>query len=99
MGFSLQYAHSLNCESINTRCWFCLAEVDHPLLASELKLLLMNYYPDDHEVYYVYNNFDLKIEKIQLCDMDRQKLYDFSVNFLIKPLSTIFENVPKIGKH
>ena len=85
-GFSLQYAHSLNCESINTRCWFCLAEVDHPLLASELKLLLMNYYPDDHEVYYVYNNFDLKIEKIQLCDMDRQKLYDFSVNFLIKPL-------------
>ena len=45
-----------------------------------------NYYPDDHEVYYVYNNFDLKIEKIQLCDMDRQKLYDFSVNFLIKPL-------------
>lgn len=85
-GYCAIPAHALQKSMINTRCALYITEVDNKFLASELKLMLLDFYPDDYKIYYFYGHPESKCEEICLFDMDRQKTYDFSVNFVILPL-------------
>lgn len=85
-GYSVIPAHMLQHSMINTRLPLFITEVDNKFLAGEIKLMLLEHYPDDHEVLYFYSHPDTKNESIELFDLDRQKIYDFSVNFVILPL-------------
>lgn len=85
-GYCAIPAHALQKSMINTHSALCITEVDNKFLASELKLMLLDFYPDDSKIYYFYGHPDSKYEEICLFDMDRQKTYDFSVNFVILPL-------------
>ncbi len=85
-GISLIPAHLLNKSLINTRVMNIITEVDNKFLASEIKLMLLDKYPDDTEILYIYGHPDAKIVKTSLFDLDRQKIFDFSVNFVIYPL-------------
>lgn len=85
-GYSITPAHLLQRSMINTRLPLCITEVDNKFLASELKLILLDFYPDDSKIYYFCGHPNTKCEEICLFDMDRQKTYDFSVNFVILPL-------------
>ena len=85
-GYSVIPAHSFKKNRVNTHSSVCITEVDNKFLASEIKLALMEMYPEDSEILYFYGHPDTKFEKISLFDMDRQKIYDFSANFLILPL-------------
>lgn len=85
-GYCAVPAHALQKSMIDTRLPLCITEVDNKFLASELKLMLLDFYPDDSKIYYFYGHPDSKYEEICLFDMDRQKTYDFSVNFVILPL-------------
>lgn len=85
-GMSVIPAHLFRKSLVNTHISTCITEADNKFLVSELKLKLLELYPDDHEILYFYGYPDTKYAKICLSDMDRQKLYDFSVNFIILPL-------------
>lgn len=78
--------HLLTKAQINTRAFMCITEVDNKLLASQIKLMLQDMYPEEYKILYFYGYPKLKYEKISLYSMDRQKIYDFSVNFVILPL-------------
>lgn len=86
LGYCAIPAHTLQKNMINTHSALCITEVDNKFLASELKLMLLDFYPDDFKIYYFYGHPESKYEEISLFDMDRQKTYDFSVNFVILPL-------------
>ncbi len=79
-------AHMLEKSMINTRVCTCITDVDNKFLAGELKLKLLDEYPEDMEILYFYGHPDTKFQKIRLFELDRQKTYDFSVNFVIFPL-------------
>lgn len=96
-GFNIIPAHLFRKNTVNTRTSTLISEADNRLLVSEIKLKLLEMYPDDFEILYFYGYPELKYEKIQLCDMDRQKLYDFSVNFVIFPLDNFEKKLYDIG--
>lgn len=79
-------AHLIKKSMINTRAYMYITEVDNKLLASEIKIMLQDKYPEDIEIMYFYGYPEMKCEKIFLYELDRQKKYDFSVNFAIFPL-------------
>lgn len=85
-GYCAIPAHALQKNMINTHSTLCITEVDNKFLASEIKLMLLDFYPDDYKIYYFYGHPESKYEEICLFDMDRQKTYDFSVNFVVLPL-------------
>ncbi len=85
-GYAVVPAHSLTKSMINTRTALCITEVDNKFLAGEIKLMLQDFYPDDTKIQYIYGHPCSKSEEICLFDLDRQKKYDFSVNFVILPL-------------
>lgn len=85
-GINIIPAHLFRKNIVNTRTATLITETDNKLLAGEIKLKLLEIYPDNFEILYFYGYPDSKYKKICLSDMDRQKLYDFSVNFIIFPL-------------
>ncbi len=79
-------AHLFRKDLINTRALNIITEADNKFLAGEIKLKLLELYPDDAEIICFFGYPDTKFKKICLFDMDRQEVYDFSVNFIILPL-------------
>lgn len=96
-GVNIIPAHLFRKSIVNTRTSTLITEADNQLLVGEIKLKLLEMYPDDFEILYFYGYPDSKYQKIQLCDMDRQKLYDFSVNFVISPLDNFEKKLYDIG--
>ena len=82
-GVNIIPAHLFRKDTVNTRVSTLISEADNKFLVSEIKLKLLEMYPDDFEIFYFYGYPETKFAKIPLFDMDRQKLYDFSVNFVI----------------
>lgn len=57
-----------------------ITEIDSRALASDVKLLLMDKYPDETDVYFLKNDC---VTKIQLTDLDRMDGYDHTVCCLV----------------
>lgn len=96
-GVNIIPAHLFRKDTVNTRVSTLISEADNKFLVSEIKLKLLEMYPDDFEIFYFYGYPDTKFAKIPLFDMDRQKLYDFSVNFVILPLDNFEKKLYDIG--
>lgn len=90
-------AHLFRKYLVNTRAINIITEADNKFLVSEIKLKLLEMYPEDHEIIYFSGYPTAKSEKICLFDADRQEVYDFSVNFIILPLDNFEKKVYDIG--
>ncbi len=75
----------------------CIEEVDTPLRAAEVKLALLEYYPDDYEVFFFHMEAGgaYQIARIPLYELDRQKEY-FAADVLLVPAAA-FERLSRHG--
>ena len=62
-----------------------ITQVYDPIIASDTKLMLMEFYPDEYEVTYIHNLAlpDESIRKIPLYELDRQKDVDHLTSLLV----------------
>lgn len=64
-----------------------ITQVDGSSIASDIKIKLMESYPDDFEVSII-DIFTKKVKKVSLYMLDQEKKYDFSTYFCILPIET-----------
>lgn len=62
-------------------------ELDNPMYVAEMKLRLMNCYPEEHEILLL--RADGSIRRVPLCDIDRQGAYDHQTCALIPALGEV----------
>ena len=62
-----------------------ITQVYDPIIASDTKLMLMEFYPDEYEVTYIHNLAlpDESIRKIPLYELDRQKDVDHLTSLFV----------------
>ena len=62
-----------------------ITQVYDPIIASDTKLMLMEFYPDEYEVTYIHNLAlpDESIQKIPLYELDRQKDVDHLTSLFV----------------
>lgn len=79
-----------------------LGQVYSPLLAADLKLTLMNQYPDEHPVTLVYaaGSAQPRLVRMPLCELDRQPL-DHLTSLYVPPLPPVssFEGLQETVAH
>ena len=65
-----------------------ITQVYDPIIASDTKLMLMEFYPDEYEVTYIHNLAlpDESIRKIPLYELDRQKDVDHLTSLFVPAL-------------
>lgn len=76
----------------DTEALYAVTEIDSPLTASEVKLTLSEYYPDEYEVYFALPAPDgsrYEIKTRQLFEIDRMKEYDAASVLLVPPAKDI----------
>ncbi|MBQ3864662.1 MAG: nucleoside triphosphate pyrophosphohydrolase [Clostridia bacterium] len=71
-------AHQVDQTMLNPRYTLVIQEIDDPFLASDVKLILQDTYPDEMTVY-------LNGVPIELADLDRQETYNETTTLLIPP--------------
>ncbi|MBO4563127.1 MAG: nucleoside triphosphate pyrophosphohydrolase [Clostridia bacterium] len=72
----------------DTAALHAITEIDSALTASEVKLTLSEYFPDDHEVYFalpVPDGFGYEIKTRKLYEIDRMSAYDAASVLLVPP--------------
>ena len=72
----------------DTEALYAITEIDSPLTASEVKLTLSEYYPDEYEVYFALPTPDgsgYEIKTRQLFEIDRMAHYDAASVLLVPP--------------
>jgi len=62
-----------------------ITEVDSPLLASDIKCMLLDFYPPDHGVYLTSD----KLLPLALSEIDRQKNFSYDTCLVIPPLEFV----------
>ncbi len=76
----------------DTEALYAITEIDSPLTASEVKLTLSEYYPDEYEVYFAIPAPDgscYEIKTRKLYEIDRMKEYDAAAVLLVPPAKDI----------
>ncbi len=80
-----------------------IAQIHSPAIASELKLVLMEVYPDEHPVKLVHNagTEDARVESLQLFEIDRSQYLGMMTSLCIPPLQagTSFESFQDLVAH
>ena len=72
----------------DTEALYAVTEIDSPLTASEVKLTLAEYYPDEYDVLFALPTPDgqgYELKPIKLFELDRQKKYDAASVLLVPP--------------
>jgi tetrapyrrole methylase family protein/MazG family protein len=76
----------------DTEALYAITEIDSPITASEVKLTLSEYYPDEYEVYFALPAPDgsrYEIKTRRLFEIDRMKEYDAASVLLVPPAKDI----------
>ena len=76
----------------DTEALYAITEIDSPITASEVKLTLSEYYPDEYEVYFALpapDGSQYEIKTRQLFEIDRMKDYDAASVLLVPPAKDI----------
>jgi tetrapyrrole methylase family protein / MazG family protein len=80
-----------------------IAQIHSPMIASEVKLTLMDIYPDEHPVYLVHmaGNPDMLVESLPLYEIDRSKQIGLLTSLYVPSLvqGTSFESFQEIVAH
>lgn len=72
----------------DTEALWAITEIDSPLTASEVKLKLSEYYPDEYEVFFAVpapDGSQYEIKTRQLYEIDQMKAYDAAAVLLVPP--------------
>lgn len=72
----------------DTEALYAITEIDSPLTASDVKLTLSEYYPDEYEVYFAIPAPDgscYEIKARKLFEIDRMRQYDAAAVLLVPP--------------
>ncbi|MCR5610348.1 MAG: nucleoside triphosphate pyrophosphohydrolase [Clostridiales bacterium] len=72
----------------DTEAMYAVTEIDSPLAASEVKLKLSEYYPDEYEVLFALpapDSSGYEVRPVPLYELDRQKAYDAASVLLVPP--------------
>jgi len=71
-GFQLVDSFDLNADQLQSSQHLVITQVFHSFIASDVKLTLMEQYPDEHEVYFVdaVGSSEENVEKVKLFEMD-----------------------------
>ena len=76
----------------DTEALYAITEIDSALAASDVKLVLAEYYPDEYEVYFAVPAPDgscYEIKTRKLYEIDRMKEYDAAAVLLVPPAKDI----------
>jgi tetrapyrrole methylase family protein / MazG family protein len=80
-----------------------IAQIHSPMVASNVKLTLMEVYPDDHPVRYAHaaGTDNVKIEELPLHKIDQSSLIDITSTLYVPPLAagTSFQSFQEIIAH
>lgn len=76
----------------DTEALYAITEIDSPLTASEVKLTLSEYYPDEYQVYFAVPATDgscYEIKTRKLFELDRMERYDAAAVLLVPPMKDL----------
>lgn len=80
-----------------------IAQIHSPAIASELKLILMEVYPDEHEVKLIHNagTEDARLESLPLFEIDRSQYLGMATSLFVPalPEGTSFESFQDLIAH
>lgn len=84
-------------ETLDPSLGVVITEIDHSLIASEVKLALSEFYPDEWEIELARINEKFEVEKIivPLCELDRRKDLDATTGIFVPPCE--FEKLERFG--
>ncbi|MBR3383587.1 MAG: nucleoside triphosphate pyrophosphohydrolase [Clostridia bacterium] len=76
----------------DTEALYAITEIDSPLTASDVKLTLSEYYPDEYEVYFALPAPDgscYEVKTRKLYEIDRMSAYDAAAVLLVPPANEL----------